>query len=155
MELTVREDIDVPIEQAFKMISDFEIFERAALRRGAEVERLDDLLRPGVGAKWRVNIAFRGKSRLINLAVTEFNRPTEVQIHAEVQGVRSDTRVELVALSRTCTRLNVWMGLKAKSLTARLLLRSLKLARSTLTQRLEQRVSSLGRDMEERFSRMV
>ncbi|MGX9351445.1 SRPBCC family protein [Shimia sp. W99] len=155
MEFTAREDIDVPIEQAFEMVTDFEQFERAALRRGAEVRRLDDLNRPGVGAKWQVEFKFRGKPREMDLEVTDFDRPNEIKLHAKIQGIESDMKIELVALSRTRTRINIWTGLSAKTLSARLLLQSLKLARGTLTERLEKRVTAMGRDMEDRFSRIA
>ncbi|MEP2533734.1 SRPBCC family protein [Shimia sp.] len=155
MEFTSREDIDVPIEQAFEMISDFEQFERAALRRGAEVSRMDDLSRPGVGARWDVGFTFRGKARAMQLEVTNFERPNEIQLKAVAQGINADIKFELVALSRSRTRLNVWSGLKANTLSARLLVQSLKLARGTLTNRLDKRITALGRDMEDRYSKMA
>lgn len=153
MEFTAREDIDVPIEQAFEMITDFETFERAALRRGAEVTRVDDLSRPGVGASWTADFTFRGKHRHMKLKVTHFDHPNELGLHSVIKGLEADIKFELVALSRTRTRLIVWSGLSANSLSAKLLLQSLKLARGTLTQRLEKRITSLGRDMEDRFTR--
>lgn len=155
MEFTAREDIDVPIEQAFEMVTDFEVFERSALRRGAEVARLDSLTQPGVGAKWNISFEFRGKAREIALEVTEFDRPNEIALHATAQGIQSDIKVELVALSRTRTRLQFWTGLKANTLSARLLLQSLKLARGTLNTRLAKRMKNLRRDMEDRYTRMA
>ncbi len=155
MEFTAREDIDVPIEQAFEMVTDFEVFERSALRRGAEVTRLDALSRPGVGAKWNISFEFRGKPREVDLEVTGFDRPNEIALHGKAQGIESDVKVELVALSRTRTRLQFWTGLKANTLSARLLLQSLKLARGTLNTRLSKRITGLRRDMEDRYNRMV
>jgi len=46
-----KEDINAPIEQVFPHISDFADFERSALRRGAEVARLDNLRTAGPGMK--------------------------------------------------------------------------------------------------------
>ncbi|KPA21045.1 hypothetical protein shim_29610 [Shimia sp. SK013] len=155
MEFTAREDIDVPIEQVFEMVTDFEVFERSALRRGADVSRLDSLSRAGVGAKWRIAFEFRGKAREVDLEVTGFERPNEIALHGKTQGIESDMKVELVALSRTRTRLQFWSGFTANTLSARLLLQSLKLARGTLNTRLGKRMSNLRRDMEDRYSRMV
>ncbi|MGR3713350.1 MAG: SRPBCC family protein [Shimia sp.] len=154
MEFTSREDIDVPIEQVFEMVTDFEVFERSALRRGADVSRLDSLSQPGVGAKWAVSFEFRGKAREVALELTGFDRPNELSFHAGAQGVQADMKIELVALSRTRTRLQFWTGLTASTLSARLLLQSLKLARGTLNTRLSKRMANLRRDMEDRYSRM-
>ena len=87
MEFTSRDDIDVPIDQAFEMLTDFEQFERAALRRGAEVTRLDDLARPGVGARWQASFSFRGKPREMTIAITEYDRPNEIRLAAAVAGI--------------------------------------------------------------------
>lgn len=153
MEFTGKEDIDIPIEQAFEMVTDFEVFERSALRRGAEVSRMDSLTRPDVGARWQIVFSFRGKPREVTLEVTGFERPNEIKLHATAQGIETDIKVELVPLSRTRTRIQFWSGLSANTLSARLLLQSLKLARSNLNGRLATRMTALRDDMESRYGR--
>ena len=155
MEFTAREDIDVPIEQTFEMLVDFERFERMALRHGAEVTRLDTLSRPGIGAQWQIGFVFRGKKREANLKVTGFDRPNEIVLHADLSSLHADIKVELVALSRTRTRLSIWSGLSATTLSGRLLLQSLKLARGSLTTRLDKRITSFGRTLEERYTNIA
>ena len=49
MKFSTREDVEVPIDQTFGIICDFDAYERSAMRRGAEVLRTDNLSRPGVG----------------------------------------------------------------------------------------------------------
>lgn len=153
MEFTGKEDIDIPIEQAFEMVTDFEVFERSALRRGAEVSRLDTLTRPGIGARWQIVFAFRGKPRDVTLQVSGFERPNEIHLQATTQGIETEIKIELVALSRTRTRIQFWSGMSANTLSARLLLQSLKLARSNLNARLASRMTVLRDDMEARYSR--
>ncbi|CUH52403.1 SRPBCC family protein [Shimia sp. R11_0] len=154
MELTGREDIDVPIDQAFEMLTDVEVYERAALRRGAEVTRQDSLAKAGVGAKWDIAFEFRGKPREMQLEIISFDSPNEIGMQAKLQGLETDIKVELVALSRTKTRIQFWSGMRAKSLSARLLLQSLKLARGNLNTRLSKRLAALREDLQDRYSRM-
>lgn len=155
MELTGREDVDVPIAQAFDMLTDVEVYERSALRRGAEVTRIDSLARPGVGAKWEIAFQFRGKARELDLEITGFDAPNEVEMKATLQGLETDIKIELVALSRTRTRIQFWSGMRANSLSARLLLQSLKLARSSMNKRMAKRMATLRDDLEDRYSRMA
>ncbi len=155
MELTGREDVDIPIAQAFDLLTDVEVYERSALRRGAEVTRVDSLARPGVGAKWEVSFQFRGKARELDLEMTGFDAPNEVEMKAILQGLETDIKIELVALSRTRTRIQFWSGMRANSLSARLLLQSLKLARSSLNKRMAKRMATLRDDLEDRYSRMA
>jgi len=41
MKFSTREDVEAPVDYVFGQISDFGAFERQALRRGADVRRLD------------------------------------------------------------------------------------------------------------------
>jgi len=155
MELTGREDIDVPIAQAFEMLTDVEMYERSALRRGADVTRLDSLSQAGVGAKWEVAFQFRSKPREAQIEITGFDAPNEIVMKAILQGLETDIKIELVALSRTRTRIQFWSGMKANSLSARLLLQSLKLARGNLNKRMAKRMATLRDDLEDRYARMA
>jgi hypothetical protein len=152
MELTGREDIDVPIKEAFMMLTDVEVYARSALRRGAEVTRLDDLPYAGVGSKWEIAIIMRGKPRNVHLEMTGFDAPNEIALHAKIRGLETDIKIELVALSRTKTRIQFWSGMRAKTLSARLLLQSLKLARGNLTNRVGKRLTALRQDFEDRYA---
>ena len=43
MKFVAHEDVEAPIEFVFEQVTDFAAIERSALRRGAEVQRVDDL----------------------------------------------------------------------------------------------------------------
>lgn len=147
-----KEDINAPIEQVFPMISDFAAFERSALRRGAEVKRLDTLRAPGPGMIWDIKAGLRGKRREFQLEMVAFDPPNGMRFHTKTAGVDGVMSVDLIALSRSSTRLNVRLEMTPLNLTGRLLLQSLKLARGSIANRVNGRLHEYARTIEDRLS---
>ena len=149
MKFSAKEDLNMPIADAFTAITDFEGFERSAMRRGADVARIDT----GpiqVGSGWEVAFRFRGKRRDVKAIVTEIDPASGFTVESASDGLDALVVADLVSLSPSKTRLVFSIELTPKSLTARLLVQSLKLAKSNLQKRFKQRVSEYARDMEER-----
>ena len=154
MKFSTREDIEAPAEFVFDRVTDFDAYERRALRQGADVARRTD--GPiGVGSIWDVVFTFRGRERRVAAEITTLDRPTAMVIHSASDGLDVQTEVDLIALSQTRTRVMVSIELKAKTLTARLLLQSMKLAKTKLTKRFKARVLDYAEDIEDRFRRDV
>ncbi|MBR9651130.1 SRPBCC family protein [Thalassovita aquimarina] len=152
MELVSKEDIDAPIKQVFKMLTDFGFFERAALRRGAEVQRVDGRQDVGRGMAWIISVVLRGKLRNIRLTLTEYDAPNSMTFTGGEKGMDGMLKVDLVALSRKRTRMTVKIELSATTLPARLLLQSLKLGRNKMQSRFNVRLAEFAAELEERFS---
>ena len=152
MKFSTREDIEAPIEHVFARVTDFSSFERQALRRGGDIRRLDAAPTPGVGSAWDVSFQFRGKDRKMKAALVKLDEPTALHIDTTASGIDGETRVELVALSRSRTRLSVTMELKPKSLSARLLIQSLRLAKSNLSRKFKMRVADFAKDTQEKYA---
>lgn len=150
MKFSTREDVEVPIDQAFDLICDFDMYERSAMRRGAEVQRTDSLTTPGVGMNWRAAFKMRGKMRNIEIGMTRFDQPNEICVLSSTSGIDGAGRIELVALSRNRTRISVEFELKPTNLSARLLVQSLKLAKGSLTKRYKLRVAEYAKSIEDR-----
>ena len=155
MEFVSKEDIDAPIQQVFEMLTDFESFERAALRRGAEIQRADDLQEPGPGMAWDISFMMREKLRNARLSLTEFDPPNGMVFSAADKGLEGVIGLELVALSRTRTRLVLRINLSATTLPARLLLQSLKLGKNKLETKFRLRMADFITELEERYKRMA
>lgn len=152
MKFSTREDIEAPIDYVFDRVTDFAAFERRALRQGAEVNRRDDG-EIGVGTVWDVAFKFRGRDRKVAAKLVVLDRPNAMQIESASDGLDAITIVELVALSQARTRVLVSLDLKAKTLTARLLLQSLKLAKTKISKRFKARVLDYAEDIEDRYRR--
>lgn len=151
MQFTTREDIEAPIEYVFDVVSNFEGFRRQAMRRGAEVARLDSLEKPGVGMSWALAFPFRGKRRNMEIEMTEYAPTSHMVFDSRMSGLNGQVTVDCLALSRGRTRLELNVKMKPKSLSARLLVQSMKLARSSLNKRFKVRVAEFAKTTEERY----
>lgn len=155
MKFSTNEDIEAPADAVFEMLCDFEGFERSAMRRGAEVQRMDQLQVAGVGMTWQAAFTLRGKQRQMEVEMVTFDRPNEIVLESTSPGLLGTTSFELIALSRSSTRVKVEMEIKPLNLSARLLVQSLKLAKTSLTRKFKMRVSEYAKSMEDRYSRMA
>ncbi len=155
MKFSTREDIEAPIDQVFEMLCDFEGYERSAMRRGAEVQRTDALVVPGVGMTWDAAFSMRSKRRQVSLEMVRFDRPNEMMLVYRSTGVEGVFQIELMALSRNRTRIAIALEVTPLNLSARLLVQSLKLAKSSLTKRFKLRVAEYTKGMEDRYKRIA
>ena len=153
MKFSTKEDIEAPIEDVFAMLSEFEAFERSAIRRGVELQRVGTHVGPGVGMTWVANFPLRGKQRELRLELMQFDAPETMRFQGMMQGLETDMTLALVALSPRRTRLSVELTLKPRSLPARLLVQSLKLAKGNLDKKFKLRVAEYARALEERHKR--
>ena len=99
MKFSTREDIEAPIDYVFARVTDFSGIERQALRRGADIQRLDAAPLPVVGSAWQVAFKFRGKDRKMKAEIVKMDAPTLLRIDTTASGISGETTVELVALS--------------------------------------------------------
>lgn len=155
MEFHSKEDIEAPQSDVFAMISDFEAIERSVLRRGVKVRRTDRMPKPQAGMHWTATFKFRGKSRDAEIDLVEYEPNTSIQFQSMSGGLEVQFDVELVALSRSRTRMNVDVKMNPKTLSSRLLVQSLKLARANLTKRFKVKVANFAKDMEDRHNRIA
>lgn len=149
MELTAREDIEAPQERVFAAMADFDLIERQAMRRGAEVTRVSE--GPGKGMAWKVSFRFRGRPREADITLTEYDAPDRMVFHSRSGGLETEFAMDVVALSPNRTRINVTSVLVPKTLSARLLVQSLKLAKGGLDKRFRKRMADLAEGLEARL----
>jgi carbon monoxide dehydrogenase subunit G len=147
MKLNAREDIELPIAEVWSFLTDYEVFERAAMRRGAEVQRTGT----GAGApSWSVSFRFRGKQRTVALQQTRAEAPSTLAFSGEGRQLAGTVGIELMELGPRRTRMMVSAEMRPLTLAARLFLQSLKLARGRVVQRFQSRVAQLAGMIEAR-----
>lgn len=151
MKFVTKEDIECPVAHVFAQAADFAGFERQALRRGANVRRTDQKSQQGLGSGWDVIFKFRGKERQMQAVVTAWDPPNGYGVLSSSSGIEGIVLVELVPLSRSRTRLSLSIELKPKTIGARIMVQSLKLARGTMQRRLDLRMSDYASDIVERY----
>jgi hypothetical protein len=150
MKFSTREDIGASAEEVFVAVTDFAGFERAALRRGAEVQRIDRLTQPAVGMSWSGRFPYRGKTRKAVLDLTDYTPNERLGLHALSDALDITMALSLLALSRTRTRLGVELEIRPRTLAARVLLQSARLGKGSLDKRFQARVRGFATDLERR-----
>ena len=150
MQFSTKEDLEAPIASVFAVLSDFEMFERSAVRRGADVQRIGDHATPEIGQAWQAAFQMRGKNRDAKVTLTQYAPPSDMVFESRSDGLSTTLQIALVALSPRRTRISVQIDVAPQSLPARLFVQSLKLAKSTLTKRFRLRVADYSKDIEER-----
>lgn len=151
MKLGTKEDIEAPIDFVFEQMTDFKAIERAAMRRGAEVQRVDKMSGKGIGMMWDAAFELRGKIREIQMELTEYDPPNGLVMSSRSTGLGGKLTVDLVALSKTRTRVTMNLELEPKNLSAKLLVQSLKLARKSIMSRLDDRMAAYSNEIERRY----
>lgn len=152
MELSTREDINAPIDWVWERVTDYAAFEKIALRRGAEVQRKSADQGFAEGSSWIFSFRFRGRDRELEARIVSVDAPQSWSAVTSSSGIDGDFTVELVEMSKTRTRIIVETRLTARTLSSRLMLQSLKLAKSNLLRRFRERISGFAADLEERYA---
>lgn len=152
MHFAAKTDIEAPVDFVYAVLTDFEGWERAAMRRGADVHRTDKLREPGPGMAWTIGFRFRGKERVLAVNLISLDAKAKVTFKAEGTLIEADQVVDVLSLAPKRTRLTLHMDIRPKTLGARLLLQSLKLAKTKVQIRLNKRMVQLATDIETRYA---
>ena len=146
MKFVAKEDVALPQQVLFDLMADFQMFERVAIRRGVEITRSGSMASSD-GLKWDCTFEFRGRDRMACVHLDEFSAPEKMAFL--ITNPALDNRVEITvsALSKKQSRFQVSTVLEPKTLTARLLIQSMKLARSKYNKRFQKRVAEVANEL--------
>lgn len=153
MKFKVFEDVDAPQAMVWARFTDFSGFEADARGRGATLTRVGNWAQATQGVEWRGAVTVRGKSRPITAKITQ-NVPQELcVIESRIGGMNCHHEMSFIPLSGVVTRVGLVLDLSADTLTARLLLQTLKLARGRVLQRLQAMIARQGNAVEAEWRR--
>lgn len=151
MKLTAKDEIEAPIAFVSAMFTNFDMWEKSAQRRGAEVERLDHLAAPGVGMEWKVGFKYREKKRGVEIKLLTLTPGQRLEFDCMSGPAEALVSADFVAVGPERTRVVVSVDIKPRTLSARLFLQSLKLAKAKVTKRFELGLAQTGADIEDRY----
>jgi len=153
MKLMMRQDIEAPVAFVYKVLTDFDGWERSAMRRGADVNRTDKLRQPGPGITWIAKFFLRGKDRTVSIRIDAMDPPGHLALFVFSPIVEGKCRLDLLELAAKRTRLHIDIDTKPKTLAAKLYFQSLKLAKGRVDRNMRKRTAALATEIEERFRR--
>ena len=133
--------------------TDFSGFEEDARGRGAILNRVGNWTQTVQGVEWRGEVTVRGKSRPITAKVTQLVPQELCIVDSRIGGMNCHQEIIFVPLSTTMTRVALMLDLSADTLTARLLLQTMKLARGRVLQKLQGVLARQGNAVEAAYRR--
>ena len=133
--------------------TDFLGFEEDARGRGAILNRVGNWTQTVQGVEWRGEVTVRGKSRPITAKVTQLVPQELCIVDSRIGGMKCHQEIIFMPLSTTVTRVALMLDLSADTLTARLLLQTMKLARGRVLQKLQGVLARQGNAVEAAYRR--
>lgn len=151
MKFSTKTDIEAPIAFVYAALTDFDTLERNALRRGVEVMRTSEMGKDGAGMSWHVSFQFRGRMRELDLKILNVTAPNRLELSAKSPAIDGSLIYDLVEMSSKRTRMHVTANVTPITITAKLFIQSLRLARTKVDRKFNQRIAAFGDDIEQRF----
>jgi hypothetical protein len=137
MKFKVSEDVDAPADITWARFTDFSGVEAEIRGRGADLSRVGNWTDAAAGCGWRGQVTVRGRLRPITSDISAFQAPERCEIRTSVGGMDAVYEMTFLHLRPDMTRVQAVLDLSAQSLSARLALQTLKLARGRVMQRLQ------------------
>ncbi|WP_224816165.1 SRPBCC family protein [Hasllibacter sp. MH4015] len=153
MKFKVSEDVDAPASIVWTRFTDFSGIEAEATGRGAELSRVGNWSEPAIGRSWRGSVTVRGRVRPLASEITALDAPDRCVIATTIGGMEALYELTFLELRPDMTRVQVVLDLSANTLSARLALQTMKLARGRVMQRLQGYLARQGNLAEDDYRR--
>jgi len=154
MKFKVAEDIDAPVSVVWERFTDFSMFEDDVRGRGAEISRVGNWDKAAEGVEWRGAVTVRGKRRAVASKVTRMVTEDICVLESRIGGMDCVYEMNFIRLSPEVTRVGLVLDLSPDTLTARLILQTLKLARGRVLQLMQAILARQGNAAEATYRRL-
>lgn len=148
MKFSLKQDIEAPIVFCFAYLTDFDAWERSAMRRGAEVVRSEQKRAVAAGMSWKASFPYRGKVRKLDVQLRKMVAPNKLNVFARSTAIEIDLHLDLSEMSARRSRLHLTMEALPRNLAARLFFQSMRLARTRMDRKFSMRVAQLVTEIE-------
>ena len=155
MKLTAKTDLDVPAAQVYAILADFPAWEREGARHGIVIEHPPATPLVGVGAEWKIQGPYRGKTRRLTLRMEEMVQGKVLKASIASAPADGIAGLEVIVLSPRRSRLRVEVELKPRTLAARLFFNTLRLAKGRVQARFEARLGHVNARIREAYERGI
>lgn len=146
MQLTATQEIDAPQQAVFDRLSDFDMLEARLAATGVALRATP--APEGALRSWHVEFVLRGKPREATVVLTTWQPPERMVFEAVSGGLAVSTVVTLLTPEPGRTTLVLSSTLMPQTLSARLLVQSLKLGRAKVEARLAKALGRLAAEIE-------
>ncbi|GHC63688.1 hypothetical protein [Neogemmobacter tilapiae] len=147
MKLKAHHDLDIGNHALFAALTDATRWERAAMRKGVEVLRIDGGDELAAGAVWQVTGLVRGKLRSGQLKLRMVEEPSHLLFDFESPMFTGVFVTRLFEMSARRTRVALEVEVRPRTLAARIVLQGARLGRQKLEGRFHARAGVVLRDL--------
>lgn len=151
MEISYQSIIKVPQAFAFARATDFERFESEGFGNLAAFEPRSEIRAPKIGARWRTAAEFQGRPRRFSLQLLQLEEPGKMVLGNKSEKYDIEAHFDFVEAGVEETEFHFRLDAKANSITAKLILQTIQLARSRIEKSMEDDFTKMGQQMEAAF----
>lgn len=151
MKFDYKTTINVPVEFAYARLTDFDKFEKDGFGNMSKFTPVGDIAAPEIGAKWKVRSEFQGRQRSFSLQLRQLLQNESVVLGNGSDKFDVEACFNLEKQDDENTGFMFELNASAKTITGRLIMQTMQLARSRIEKKLAADFESMRDRMETEY----
>ncbi|MCF6305106.1 MAG: SRPBCC family protein [Rhodobacteraceae bacterium] len=136
MKFDYKTTVNAPVEFVFARLTDFEKFEKVGFGNISKFKPIGDIAAPEIGAKWKLRSEFQGRQRSFSLQLRELIENKSVVLGNGSDKFDVEASFGLAKIDDENTGFIFEINSSAKTITGRLIMQTMQLARSRIEKKL-------------------